>query len=144
MNYKLKVSISGVLNLIAPILISIAALFLIDNKTYWNMYTAFFTFIIYCLIIFIYIISFHLKVDEETINIVFFGITFDSIKFTEINYVLLTEDGLGITALSKKKIKLIRYNKNEKGNLFSLDNLDEFVNILHEQNIKIEYGNVLE
>ena len=143
MKYKLKVSISGILYLMAPILISIIATFLI-NKPYWNIYSAFFIFIIYFLIIFIYIVSFHLIVEKKTISIVFFGITFYSIKFTEISYVLLTEDGIGITALSKKKVKLIRYNTNGKGHLFSLNNLDGFINILQEQNIKIEYSNNIE
>lgn len=140
MKYKLKLSIGGVIYLLTPILLSILFTFLI-NRVYWNLHVALFIFLTYTSIMSLYMLSFCLMVENETLKIKIFGVSFQTIKFKDIEKVLITEDGIGLTALSKYKVKLILNNSNGRGLLFSIRKLDGFIDLLNNNGIEIMYAN---
>jgi hypothetical protein len=136
MRFNLKVSKNGFIYLFAPIFASNITTFIM-NRQYWSIQLALFTFIVYSLLMFAFVRTSGLSIYQEKIHFKVFGITFQTLPFNEIECIKLTEDGMGLTTLSKNIIKIIPYKSNGKGFIYSIHNEEKFIETLNNKNIKI-------
>ncbi len=142
MKFNLKVSKNGFIYLFAPIFASNITTFII-NRQYWSMRLAAFTFTAYFLLMFAFIRRSGFSIYQEKIHFKVFGITFQTLPFNEIECIKLTENGIGLTTLSKNKIKIIPYKSDGKGFIYSIHNEEKFIETLSNKNIKIFYDDNL-
>ena len=142
MRFNLKVSKSGFIYLVAPIFgANIATFFM--NRKYWSIELVLFTFIVYFLLMFAFIKTSGLSIYREKIHFRFFGIAFQTLSFNEIECIKLTENVIGLTTLSKNKIKIIPYKTNGKGFIYSIQNEEKFIETLNNNKVKILYDDSL-